>query len=298
MERLTLVISGELAGRKVESLMLRELNISKTLMRRLKNLERGIELNGKRAFTTARVETGDVLSVDVFSERAENAPPREAGFGVLYEDEHLLVIDKPAGMAVHYDERYPESPSVEGAVSAYLGESAVMHPVSRLDRGTTGVMTVAKSAYVTELMRRGLHTDAFRKTYIGISTAVPEPGEGEIALPIGLDGNSKLKRAAREDGAPSRTGYKTLFVENGLAAVMLSPYTGRTHQLRVHMAAIGCPLAGDWLYGKEARELISRPALHSWRLVMLHPISGERLELASPVPDDMKALMPSYLPAL
>ncbi len=288
----TLTVAAEQAGRSVESLLRRELMLSSSLISRLKRRPRGILVNGERAYTTRRVTAGDVLTAEVGDDpTAKRAEPIALNLHILYEDEDILVLDKPAGIAVHASTRDPSECTLENALAAYLPAGEIPHPVSRLDRGTTGVMTFAKNGYMHELLRRILHTDAFSRTYLGVAAGRVDPPNGEIALPIGLQPGSAYRRTIDPNGAMSRTAYETL--ENGARFTLLKliPYTGRTHQLRVHMAAIGFPLAGDWLYGVEDRDLIARPALHSHALRLLHPLTGETLDLISPLPDDMARLL-------
>lgn len=288
----TLTVAAEQAGRSVESLLRRELMLSSSLISRLKRRPRGILVNGERAYTTRRVTAGDVLMAEVGDDpAATRAEPMAFPLDILYEDADLLVIDKPAGIAVHASTRDPSECTLENALAAYLPEGEIPHPVSRLDRGTTGVMTFAKNGYMHELLRRVLHTDAFFRTYLGISVGRVDPPAGEIALPIGLAPGSTYRRAAGPNGAPSRTEYETLENTARFTLLKLIPRTGRTHQLRVHLAAVGYPLAGDWLYGVEDRALIARPALHSHALRIVHPLTGETLDLVSPLPDDMARLM-------
>ena len=290
MKALTLTIDESMEGRSVESLLARELRVSGTLMRRLKRREEGIALNGERVFTTARVRAGDVLRVDVSDDPAPRPAPRKADFGILYEDEDVVVIDKPAGMASHASTRAPDMPDAEGALAWYLPADVVPHPVSRLDRGTSGAMTFAKSGYVHELLRRQLGTGDFYKEYAGICVGTPDPPCGAIDAPTGFAEGSRYKRAVRPDGVPSRTEYETLETRNGLSLVRLIPRTGRMHQLRVHMAHIGCPLAGDWLYGEENQALIERPALHASFVRFRQPMTGEVVEAGAGWPQDMEKL--------
>ena len=163
-------------------------------------------------------------------------------------------------------------------------------PVSRLDKGTTGLMVIAKSGYVHDLLRRQLHTDAFRREYRGVCLGVPDPPQGTVDLPIGRAEGSAIARQIRSDGDSAVTHYETLETRNGLSLLRLVPETGRTHQLRLHMATLGCPLAGDWLYGTEDPTLIPRPALHSYALELVHPVTGEVLHLTAPLPEDMVRL--------
>lgn len=135
-----------------------------------------------------------------------------------------------------------------------------------------------------------LHSPGFRREYRGIAAGAVEPPVGAVTLPIGLADDSTYQRAVRPDGAPSRTEYASLAQANGFTLLRLVPCTGRTHQLRVHMAALGFPLAGDWLYGTQDPR-IARPALHSYELWLTHPLTAEALHLIAPLPEDMAGLL-------
>lgn len=300
MRTLTRTISEAEAGRTVESVLTTELALSKSLIRRLKRRESGILLNGARAYTTARVQAGDVLAAEIGDAIASAVRPIGMPLAIAYEDEDLLVIDKPAGLAVHPTQN-PDEATLEHALAAYLRPGETSHPVSRLDRGTTGLMAVAKNGYMHELLRRRLHTDAYFREYRGICVGELSPPAGRIDLPIGFAEGSRYRRAVTPDGAPSSTGYETLAAwpapEGTLSLLRLLPHTGRTHQLRVHLSATGHPLLGDWLYGTEAPERIARPALHSAVLRFVHPLTGAVIDLSSPLPPDMAALLPAGMAA-
>ena len=208
----------------------------------------------------------------------------------MWEDGHLLVVNKPAGMTAHASNFLPDTPTVAGALAWSRGTNFVFHSVNRLDKGTTGLMVVAKSGYVHDLLRRSLHTPRFLREYLAICVGCPEPQAGTIDAPIGRDESSAIARMVRPDGQRAVSHYEILAKGNGLSLVKLLPETGRTHQLRVHMASIGHPLAGDWLYGTEDPDLISRPALHSYALTLTHPVTGEVLHLTAPLPPDMARL--------
>ena len=300
MRTLTRTISEAEAGRTVESVLTTELALSKSLIRRLKRRETGILLNGARAYTTARVQAGDVLAAEIGDAAASAVRPIGMPLAIAYEDEDLLVIDKPAGLAVHPTQN-PDEATLEHALAAYLRPGETSHPVSRLDRGTTGLMAVAKNGYMHELLRRQLHTDAYSREYRGVCVGELSPPAGRIDLPIGFAEGSRYRRAVAPDGAPSSTGYETLAAwpapEGTLSLLRLLPHTGRTHQLRVHLSAAGHPLLGDWLYGTEAPERIARPALHSAALRFVHPLTGAVIDLSSPLPPDMAALLPAGMAA-
>ncbi len=291
MESITRIITPEEDGLTVRRYLRGRLHFSARAVSRLTRAETGIMVNGERAFTIRVLRAGDCLRVETGDQRGPKKPliPGDWPLPVLWEDEHLLILDKPAGMTSHASNFDPEAPNVGGALAYRRGGGFVFHPVNRLDRGTSGVMVVAKSGYIHDRLRRMLHSRAFRREYLAICTATPNPPRGVIDAPIGRDERSVVARMVRPDGAQAVTLYETLSA-GALSLVRLRPQTGRTHQLRVHMAHIGCTLLGDWLYGVET-PLIARPALHSHRLDLLHPVTGERLKIAAPLPDDMRRVI-------
>lgn len=235
---------------------------------------------------------GDVLAADVSDLPGEHPHIRPVDFplDILYEDEDLLLINKPAGIAVHPAALTEETATIAGAAAHYL-HSSCFHAVNRLDRGTTGVMAVAKTGFIHARCMAMLHTDDFRREYRAVCEGIPSPAEGDIDLPIGRAESSLLERQADPLGQPAHTHYEVLSASQGRALLRLTPTTGRTHQLRVHMAAIGHPLTGDWLYGTEDRALIARPALHSYHLRMMHPLTGTTIDVTAPLPEDMQRLL-------
>lgn len=293
METITRIITPEEAGSTVRHILKATLHFSSHAISRLTRAETGILVNGVRSRTTRILEAGDILTV----ETGDHRPPRTAvtpgnwPLPVVWEDGHLLVVNKPAGMTAHASNFVPDTPTVAGALAWERGTEFVFHPVNRLDKGTTGLMVVAKSGYVHDLLRRSLHTQRFYREYRGICMGRPQPLRGTVDAPIGRNEASVVARMVRPDGVPAVSEYEVLAQGDGMSFLKLVPQTGRTHQLRVHMAYLGCPLAGDWLYGKEEPELIGRPALHSYALKLIHPVTGEELELTAPVPADMERLM-------
>ncbi len=288
MAVLTLAIEPELDGRTVQAVLKGRLGLSSTCIGRLKRAETGLCLNGRRVFTNAAVRTGDVLTVDLdAAERPTDIPPVEMALDIVYEDQHLLVINKSAPLAVIPSSLVPGEPTLAAGLAAYLGPDASIHPVNRLDRGTTGLLAVAKSGYIHARLQAMLHTGDFSRLYLAVCLGTPQPPSGVIDLPIGRAPGSVIARRIDPAGQSARSLYRVLETRGRLSLVELTPQTGRTHQLRLHMAAIGCPLAGDWLYGVEDRALIPRPALHAARLALTHPVTGERLDLTAPIPADM-----------
>lgn len=286
---LTRTVSAEQAGRTVKSLLRRELDISDGMLARLRQRPDGILCNGAPVRTIDRVQAGDVLTVQVGDTRPGGRfAPMDVPLRILFEDADLLVLDKPAGMAVHGKTDRGEA-TVANALAYHLGTDAVFHPVNRLDRGTSGVMAVAKSGYIHDRLRQTLHTADFQREYLAVAEGAVTPENGVIDLPIARETPNGIRRVVREDGAAAVTAYHTLGVSHGRTLLRVLPRTGRTHQIRVHFAAIAHPLAGDWLYGAESPD-IARPALHARTLMFTHPVTGARLHFAADVPADMKRL--------
>lgn len=279
-------------GRMVKGILRGELQLSYTLLKSLKWRENAIQLNGRSVHVNARVHAGDIICV-ALSERPvqDVAVPDDIPMPkILYEDEDLLVVNKPAGVAMHPKTGSSDA-NLAAMVTAYLGAGSVPHFVSRLDKGTSGLLIAAKSGYIHDRLRRALHSEELRREYRAVATGHLVPPSGEIDAPIGRADGSIIRRCVRPDGLPSRTVYETLQANDRFTLLRLCPLTGRTHQLRVHMAYLGHPLAGDWLYGSEDPSLITRPALHSCELWFTQPVTGEKLHFTAPLPEDIARLL-------
>ena len=284
MKTLTYVISQGEEGMTVGAVLRRKLWLSAARVNASKYKDKGILLNGEKAFTNFRVHTGDVIAVDVGDEPCRNPfPPVDYPLEILWEDEDLLILNKEAGMAV-YGSREDPRPTLAGAISHYLGPQAVIHAVSRLDKGTSGIIVYCKSGYIHEKLCRMQHSGDFHRIYRAIAVGRVEPEKGVINQPILRVGG--VRRAVAPGGQEAVTCYERECYAGGFSLLKIIPETGRTHQIRVHMAYLGYPLAGDFLYGQENPELIARPALHSSELHMRHPVTGESLHLVCPLPQD------------
>ena len=289
MRTLTLTIPPELDGRRVKSVLQYRLRIPPSMIARIKLRPAGIRLNGVRCRTTDTVRTGDELSAEVGDlPRETGIVPIPCPLSVLYEDEDLLVIDKPAGMATH-GKALRGDVTVAAALAARYGTDRPFHPVTRLDRGTSGLMVAAMSGYAHELLRRKLHTADFIREYLALVRGAPPEAGGSITLPLRKDETAVNRFRVAPDGLAARTDYTLLETRGGMSLLRLRLFTGRTHQIRVHLAALGCPVWGDRVYG-EAAEDIARPALHSAFLYLRQPVTGAVIDLSSPLPGDMEAL--------
>lgn len=291
MRTLRYTVPRERDGQPMRSILRGELRISNTLLKSLKWRENAILLNGASVHVNALVHAGDTVCVTL-SERRETPPaPCALTPDVVYEDEDLLVLNKPAHVAMHPRRAEPDAPDMASALAAYLGDGSAAHFVSRLDKGTSGLFIAAKTGYVHDRLRVALHSDGLHREYRAVAVGAVEPERGVIDRSIARADGSIVRREVRPDGAPSVTEYETLARGGGLSFLRLVPRTGRTHQLRVHMASLGFPLAGDWLYGTEDAALIDRPALHSFELWFTHPISGKDLHFTAALPEDMARLL-------
>ena len=288
MRTLSFTIEPDFDGCSVKDALSKKALVSDTLCSKLKRRKASVCLNGLPVYVTVPVHTGDILTVAVGDpEKDPTIRPMPFPLSVLYEDDDLVVIDKPNGFAVH-PSRDPSEVTLENALAAYLTGTDNPHPVSRLDRGTTGLLTVAKSGWAHSWMKGLQHSGGMQKAYLAICTGIPEKEHDIIRAPIGYYEGSSYQRIVRPDGAPSVTEYTVLSVQDGLSLLRLVPHTGRTHQLRVHMAYIGHPLLGDWLYGKQD-DRIHRPALHAAELAFIHPLTKQTIHLTSPLPEDMRS---------
>jgi 23S rRNA pseudouridine1911/1915/1917 synthase len=294
MRFLTLTVTKAQAGKKVEVLLRRELGLSTASIRRAKDLAGGILLDGTPVFTVALAAEGQVLQVAVGDAQAnEDIPPVPGPLDIRYEDDDVVILSKAGGVPVH------PSPGHHGDTLANFlawhyekqGLTAAFHPVNRLDRGTSGLMAVAKHGHAHQKLQEQLDGGILRRTYLAVCRGTLPAAEGTIDLPIRRAADSVLRREVGEGGASAVTHYRVLETQNGRSLVRLTLDTGRTHQIRVHLAHLGCPLIGDFLYGTEDPALPDRFALHSSEITLRQPVTGEPIHLEDPLPPDLACLL-------
>lgn len=291
MNALRLQITPEWEAKTVRAAARGGLGLSEGQFKRAKFQGR-VLLDGAPVLANARVKAGQVLELFIPEKPAEPPAPLALPLHVPYEDAHFLAVDKPAPLPSSSSPA-KDAQTLENAVFSHLGcpPGFVYRPVNRLDKGTSGLMLVAKTAYAQHLLQRMLHGDDFTREYLAVLAGAPPEAEGDVLLPIGKADGATVRREARPDGKPARTRYRVLKSAGGYTLARLRLFTGRTHQIRVHMAALGCPVAGDFLYGAELAELPGRFALHSARCRVWHPIKGVWVEAESPLPAALRALL-------
>ena len=280
------------AGRTVKSVVLKELRVSRGQFSHLK-FAGGVWVDGKEARADQRLHAGQMLRLILRDEEAAPLIPWDIPVHIPFMDEDVFVIDKPAPLPT-LSSAHQQGPTLENALYAHLGcpPDYVFRPVNRLDKGTSGLLAVARNAHAQQLLQRMLHTDAFVREYLAVCQGHLPESEGVIDDPIGRLENS-VKRVISPDGLPARTHYRIVAETENLSLVRLRLETGRTHQIRVHLAAAGCPIVGDYLYNPSGADprLPGRFALHACRLALTHPITGARVAVCSPLPDDLSAIV-------
>ena len=268
---------------RLSSFLKEELRLSTALMNKLKWQDR-LFVNGVPRHADFPVKTGDVISVPL-EEETPQYPAENGPFTILYEDEHLLAVDKPAGMLIH-PSRSQFTGTLANRVLGYYqktGQNCAFHPMTRLDRDTFGIVLLAKNAHIHSLLQRS----DVKKTYHAVVFGHFPEGSGQIDAPIARKPLPSLLREVSADGKPSLTRYQVLETTENCTRVALQPVTGRTHQLRVHCAYLGCPILGDPQYGTEESLVFSRKKgvktqlLCAKKVHFLHPITGKKVHLES-----------------
>ena len=259
----------------------------------LKKTEEGIKRNGVWAYTKERLEAGDVLeTVFVEEDYSENILAVEMPLDILYEDEDLLVVNKPSDTPIHPSQGNYDNSLANGVKYYYeqQGVNFVFRCINRLDRDTTGLVVIAKNMLSGAALNQAMVNREIHRTYLAVvKGALPE--SGTIDFPIARKDGSTVERCVDfENGERAVTHFECLEQNETYSLAKIWLETGRTHQIRVHMNYIGHPLPGDFLYHNDRSE-IGRQALHSWRLEFHHPVTGKRMEFEQPLPEDMRNLL-------
>ncbi|MHA6531504.1 RluA family pseudouridine synthase [Paenibacillus sp. BAC0078] len=267
-------------GWLLKTILQKRMDVSRKLLSRLKMTEQGIMLNGERVYISVQVHAGDLVEIRMEQETSEDILPQPLPFEILYEDEHLLVVNKAAGIIVHPTHGHYTDTLANGVVYywAQKGEQYRFRPVHRLDQETSGVLVIAKNPYSHQHISEQMIAGTVDKRYAAFVHGVPAAPSGDIDGPIDRDPLEPHRRIVTPDGYPSLTRYEVKEVYPGAALVELKLESGRTHQIRVHMSSIGCPLIGDGMYRHRLygqAELGGGPGLE--RIAELD--AGERAEL-------------------
>ncbi len=288
-------------GMRLKTILHKRMNLSRKLVSRLKMTDKGLTVNGKRTYTDVVVQAGDTVEIRMEREISQDILPQNIPFKLLYEDDHLLIADKPAGMVVHPTHGHYVH-TLANAVVYYWqqkGEQFRFRPVHRLDQETSGVLAVAKNPFAHQQIAQQMQDGQVDKQYLAIVHGVPPLTEGTVTGAIGRNPEQPHLRIVTPDGYAAITHYRLIEAYGNASLIGLTLETGRTHQIRVHMKHLGCPLIGDKMYGTEQPSAeqarldaaIERHALHAWKLGFAHPLNGERIGFTAPLPEDMQKLI-------
>lgn len=268
-------------GSSLLCFLYKELGLSHGEVRRLKQRD-GIKINGRSVTVRHRLGEGEELTLLGEKQPSKNIPPCDLPIDIIYEDGDILAVNKPSGLAVHPSAGNRQVTLAGAVMNYYKNTPFVFRAVSRLDKYTSGIVVVAKNAPCAFKLCREFEQNSVKKTYIGITERPIDPPKGEINAPIARQEGSVIKREVSNNGKPAVTAYETVETQREGTLLRLYPLTGRTHQIRVHLAYAGCPLKYDFLYGRE--EEGKHFLLHCQGLEFSHPSTGQRLVLTAPAP--------------
>ncbi|MFO7298933.1 MAG: RluA family pseudouridine synthase [Actinomycetes bacterium] len=296
-----LTVPAHLEGERLDKAVAALLGVSRAVARDL--VDRGALVDGHPASPSDRVGEGSVITVAVPDPKAELAA-EEVSFGVLYEDGHLIVVDKPAGIVVHPGSGRLTGTLVAGLLNRYpelegVGQKDRWGLVHRLDKDTSGVLVVARTQEAHDALSAMLRRREITRVYLTLVHGIPGSPTGTVDAPIARDPATPLRRALHPEGKPARTHYRVLdtYPERGCSYLEVRLETGRTHQIRVHLSAIGHPVVGDTLYGPRRQRLgADRIFLHAARLSFTHPFTGDEVAVESPLPADLTRVLSSLGP--
>jgi 23S rRNA pseudouridine1911/1915/1917 synthase len=294
-EWLEILVPQTWQGQPIETILKECLNVPKLLLHQLR-MNKGVKLNGHPKHWKTEVNKDDRLQLHIFIKEDYGVIPEFLPIDVLYEDDHLIIVNKPAGMDTHPNEE-GQTGTLANALAFHWqmqGIMAKVRHIHRLDRDTTGTVIFAKHALSAAILDRMLEQRLIKRTYLALVHGILKKKEGVINAPIGRDRRHPTRRRVSPNGKRAVTHYTVLevFSTPPMTLVEIELETGRTHQIRVHMSYIGHPLVGDVLYGGKT-DLFQRQALHAARITLPHPITGEEISIGQ-APDFIEKVRQDY----
>lgn len=285
-------LTADRSGERVDAFVARALpEISRSYVKRL--LESGlITIDGRVPKASEKVSEGATVLVEVPPPEVMTLEPQSIPLTIVYQDNDIIVVDKPPGLTVHPSPGHPSGTLVNALLAVcpdLQGIAGTLRPgiVHRLDKDTSGLLVVAKNDRAMRALQQQLSERRVHKTYLALVHGVPSPREGQIEAPIARSPKNRKKMAIVEGGRESTTRYRVREEMAKFALLEVEPVTGRTHQIRVHLAAIGHPIVGDAVYGRPS-PLVDRQFLHAWKLAFGMPLGGRQVEFESPLPPDLR----------
>lgn len=289
MNGLEIIIKDTFDGITIKEFLKEELGFSRRLLKNMKEMDTAITVNGSRRGIWEQLAVGDILHITFPAEqKAPYLVPEDMALPIVYEDDAVLVIDKPAGIATIPSMNQPTGTIANGIRGYYEKKNLpyTVHIATRLDRDTSGLMLIAKHRYSHAILSEMQKSKKVDRQYLAIITGGMQQERGTISAPIGRKEGSIIERAVVSSGQRAVTHYQVLKKGEDMSLLKIHLETGRTHQIRVHFSAKGHPLIGDDLYGGST-EMLQRQALHSASLTFTHPLTREWMQFTSKLPDDM-----------
>lgn len=279
-------VTSQDMGKQIKNIIRRNLSISASALTELKKDPNGILLNGESVYATKTVKENDVIEINLQDFASQNILPKYIPLDILYEDEDILCVNKPFNMPVHPSCNHHEDTLANAVMYYYKNMPFTFRAITRLDKDTTGVVLIAKNKISAGILSKAINDGKIKKEYVALCHNKLPKDKGEINSPIGRKAGSAILREVSFLGKSARTLYEIIDTKGEISLVRLIPLTGRTHQLRVHLSYMGCPIFGDDLYGSPTQN--ERCRLHCQKLSFVHPATMEEIEIVASIPDDMK----------
>ncbi len=276
-------------GKTVKQIIYEHFSLSSRLVTKLKN-SGGICVNGEVVTVRYVLRENDILTLCLDEEKNSDIEPVELVLDVIYEDEYILAVNKPSAMPTHPSYKHHTDTLANGVMHRYRHSPFTFRAITRLDEDTTGVVLIARDANTAQKLSLLMKNGKIRKQYLAICDNTPRETKGIIDAPIARDKTSVIKRKISQDGKSAVTEYQVIQAfDDGKCLIRAYPKTGRTHQIRLHLSHIGCPINGDFLYGvQKANE---RALLHCESICFIHPETKEETEIKADLPDDMRIFL-------
>lgn len=279
-------------GKNIKMLLKQYYKMSSSLISALKRCDDGIIVNGERRYVTYILKENDIVEITITEGASEGIVPLKMDIDIIYEDEDIIIVNKPPYLPTHPSMGHYENTLANGLMYYFRNEERTFRAVNRLDKDTSGLMAVAKNGYIHARLCDELRAKNIKRKYTAIVCGDLKT-DGVIDAPIGRESESVIKRCVCNEGQRAVTHYRVIKRYGDYTLIDLELETGRTHQIRVHMSHIGYPLLGDWLYGEENHNIFDRQALHSSYISLIHPVKNIKIEHTIELAEDMKRFLSS-----
>ncbi len=284
IKKIDYMVTKEDNGKKIKVILKNKLDISAAVLTELKKYPDGIMLNGESAFSTHVAKENDIISITLKDKNSPNIVPKDLPLDIIYEDDDLLVVNKPRLMPSHPSQNHHDDTLANAVMYRY--SDFTFRIITRLDKNTSGVVVIAKNKICASHLTRQMTEGKIYKEYIALCHGIPENNKGIINAPISRKENSVIMREVNSNGKEAITEYETMLTKDNLSLLHIKPVTGRTHQIRVHLSHMGNPIYGDDMYGSPVTS--SECLLHCQRVTLTHPVTNKKISFEAKAPKDME----------